>query len=134
MGHISRLQRTSSKIHILEQLIFSSLVSTAEFSKFAGISSSALSQHYLLGFEIAQLEFHISTSFECIGSITTNLNSQVKFVCFFVCFTCGKFSPMRVNCEGGVAAWLPGTLMVSSTQHAGTQTDLISHSRMSGSR
>ena len=31
---------------------------TAEFSKFAGILSAALSQHHLLGFEIAQLEFH----------------------------------------------------------------------------
>ena len=31
---------------------------TAEFSKFAGIFSAALSQHHLLGFEIAQLEFH----------------------------------------------------------------------------
>ena len=33
-------------------------VGTAEFSKFAGILSAALSQHHLLGFEIAQLEFH----------------------------------------------------------------------------
>ena len=32
-------------------------VATAEFSKFAGILSAALSQHHLLGFEIAQLEF-----------------------------------------------------------------------------
>ena len=31
---------------------------TPEFSKFAGILSAALSQHHLLGFEIAQLEFH----------------------------------------------------------------------------
>ena len=31
---------------------------TAEFSKFAGIFSAALSQHHLSGFEIAQLEFH----------------------------------------------------------------------------
>ena len=30
----------------------------AEFSKFAGILSVALSQHYLLVFEIAQLEFY----------------------------------------------------------------------------
>ena len=30
----------------------------AEFSKFTGILSVALSQHHLLGFEIAQLEFH----------------------------------------------------------------------------
>ena len=33
-------------------------VATAEFSKFADILSAALSQHHLLGFEIAQLEFH----------------------------------------------------------------------------
>ena len=33
-------------------------VATAEFSKFAGILSTALSQHHILGFEIAQLEFY----------------------------------------------------------------------------
>ena len=33
-------------------------VATAEFSKFAGILSAALSQHHLLGFEVAQPEFH----------------------------------------------------------------------------
>ena len=33
-------------------------VATAEFSKFAGILSAALSQHHLSGFGIAQLEFH----------------------------------------------------------------------------
>ena len=38
--------------------IFSSPVATAEFSKFAGILSAALSQYHLSGFEIAQLEFH----------------------------------------------------------------------------
>ena len=37
---------------------FSSPVATGEFSKFAGILSAALSQHHLLGFEIAQLEFY----------------------------------------------------------------------------
>ena len=37
---------------------FSSHVTTAEFSKFAGILSVVFSQHHLLGFEIAQLEFH----------------------------------------------------------------------------
>ena len=37
---------------------FSSPVATAEFSKFAGRFRAALSQHHLLGFEIAQLEFH----------------------------------------------------------------------------
>ena len=39
-------------------LIFSSPLATAEFSKFAGILSEALSQHHLSGFEIAQVEFH----------------------------------------------------------------------------
>ena len=40
------------------KLTFSSPLATAEFSKFAGILSVALSQHHLLGFEIAQMEFH----------------------------------------------------------------------------
>ena len=31
---------------------------SSAFSKLAGILSAALSQHHLLGFEIAQLEFH----------------------------------------------------------------------------
>ena len=39
------------------KLTFSSSVVTAEFSKFVGILSAALSQHHLLGFEISQLEF-----------------------------------------------------------------------------
>ena len=38
------------------------VVATAEFSKFAGILSVALSQHHLLGFEIAQLDSITSTS------------------------------------------------------------------------
>ena len=40
------------------KLTFSSPVATAKFSKFAGILSTALSQHHLPGFEVAQLEFH----------------------------------------------------------------------------
>ena len=40
------------------KLTFSSPVATAEFSKFAGILSAALSQHHVSRFEIAQLEFH----------------------------------------------------------------------------
>ena len=40
------------------KLTFSSPVVTAEFSKFVGILSAALSQHHLSGFEIAQLGFH----------------------------------------------------------------------------
>ena len=40
------------------KLTFSSPEATAEFSKFAGILNVALSQHHLLVFEIAQLEFH----------------------------------------------------------------------------
>ena len=40
------------------KLTFSSPVATAELSKFADILSAALSQHHLLGFEVAQLEFH----------------------------------------------------------------------------
>ena len=40
------------------KLTFSSPVATTEFSKFFDILNAALSQHHLLGFEIAQLEFH----------------------------------------------------------------------------
>ena len=40
------------------KLTFSSPVATAEWSKFAGILSAALSQYYVLGFEVAQLEFY----------------------------------------------------------------------------
>ena len=40
------------------KLTLFSPVATAEFSKFAGILSAALSQYHLSGFEIAQLEFH----------------------------------------------------------------------------
>ena len=39
---------------------FSSPVATAEFSKFAGILSAALSQHHLLGFETTQIGFEIA--------------------------------------------------------------------------
>ena len=38
-------------------------MATAEFSRFAGMLSVALSQHQLLGFEIAQLESITSTGF-----------------------------------------------------------------------
>ena len=37
---------------------FFSPMASAEFSKFAGILTAALSRHHLLGFEIVQLEFH----------------------------------------------------------------------------
>ena len=40
------------------KLTFSSPVATAEFSKFAGILRAAFLKHHLLGFEVAQLEFH----------------------------------------------------------------------------
>ena len=42
-------------------------VATAEFSKFAGILSAALSQHDLLGFEIAQLQEKETTEDEMAG-------------------------------------------------------------------
>ena len=46
--------------HFRTGMTFSSPVATAEFFQFAGILSVALSQNHLLGFEIAQLEFHHS--------------------------------------------------------------------------
>ena len=52
--------------HIRSKLTFSSPGTTAEFSKFAGILSAACSQHHLLGFEIAQLEFYHSNGIPSI--------------------------------------------------------------------
>ena len=49
--------KLNSKIQFTGNEIFSP-VATAEFSKFAGVLSAALSQHHIFGFEIAQLEFH----------------------------------------------------------------------------
>ena len=40
------------------KVTFSNPVATAECSRFTGILTAVLSQHHLLGFEIAQLEFH----------------------------------------------------------------------------
>ena len=44
--------------HWNENWPFPVLWPTAEISRFAGILSRALSQHHLLGYEMAQLEFH----------------------------------------------------------------------------
>ena len=48
-------------------------MATAEFSKFAGMLSAALSQHHLSGFEIAQLEFILlNIGYRpCVGPITS---------------------------------------------------------------
>ena len=51
-------KKSKKKTKNKKQLTFSSPVATAEFSKLVGILSAALSLHHLLGFEIAQLEFH----------------------------------------------------------------------------
>ena len=55
-SHASKVMLKILQVRL--QQYFSSPVATAEFSKFAGISSAALSQHHLSGFETAQLEFH----------------------------------------------------------------------------
>ena len=38
---------------------------------------------------------------------------------FFFFFACGSSAPVRVECEGHAAAWLAGTLVVSSVQRHG---------------
>ena len=49
---------------------FSSLVATAEFSKFVGIFSAALSQHHLLGFQKLNWNSITSTSFVRSDALT----------------------------------------------------------------
>ena len=56
------------------RLTFSSPVSTAEFSKFAGILSVALLQHHLSGFEIAQPEFHTCSFWSLIIVLNDRLS------------------------------------------------------------
>ena len=34
-------------------------------------------------------------------------------------FSCGSSAPVRVECEGGTAAWLAGTLGTASVQRLG---------------
>ena len=51
-------------------------MATAEFSKFAGILSATLSQHHLLGFEIAQLEFLLMKVKEESEKVGLKLNIQ----------------------------------------------------------
>ena len=59
-------------------------MATAEFSKFAGILSAALSQHHLLGFEIAQPEFHHlhSTSHSRMSGILVPQDAPNSFYIF----------------------------------------------------
>ena len=47
-------------------------MATAEFSQFVGILSAALSQHHLLGYEIAQLE-EAQTGIKIAGRNINNL-------------------------------------------------------------
>ena len=59
------------------KLTFSSPVATAEFSKFAGILSAALSQHHLSGFGIAQVEFYQGLECKSRKSRNTCSNRQI---------------------------------------------------------
>ena len=79
------------------KLTFSSPVATAEFSKFAGILSAALSQHHLLGFEKTQLthsrcpikscwmnwKYLFILQIKCISSWTS-----ATCIVFFNCYYC----------------------------------------------
>jgi len=60
------------------KIAFSSPVSTAEFSKFAGIWSAALSQHHLLKLEIAQLDFITSTNLFVVMFLKAHLTSESR--------------------------------------------------------
>ena len=57
--------------------LFQSCVATDEFSQFAGILSAALSQHHLLGFEIAQLEFAFGGQWDLITEFTQDWGNRL---------------------------------------------------------
>ena len=59
------------------KLTFFSPVATAEFSKFAGILSAALSQHHLLGFEIAQLKIDLQYELAVLDIYPENMKTLI---------------------------------------------------------
>ena len=63
-------------------------MATAEFSKFAGILSAALSQHHLSGLELAQLEFHHLNAGD-LGSIPGSVRSSGY----------GNGNPLQYSCS-----------------------------------
>ena len=77
------------------KLNFSSPVVTAEFSKFAGILSAALSQHHLVVFEIAHdpnFSHYWLALFQCTGTVYTvsDLSPCVSYF-WWCCRYCFKF-------------------------------------------
>ena len=60
-------------------------MTTAEFSKFAGILSAALSQHHLSGFEIWLLVYMV---FFCIKSVSFGVGQETLFL-IFLAMPCG---------------------------------------------
>ena len=83
-------------------------MATAEFSKFAGILSAALSQHHLSGFEIAQLEFIISTSFVVILP-KAHLTSHSRMSCSMYKFSTYKTEWERLEISSRKSEILKGT-------------------------
>ena len=59
-------------------------MATAELSKFPDILSAARSQHHLLGFEIAQLEYITSNSFVCSEASQGPLGFTLQDVWLYV--------------------------------------------------
>ena len=64
-------------------------MASAECSTFAALLSAALSQHHLLGFEIAQLEFH---HLEVVKQGMARVNIDVLGISELRCTGMGKFN------------------------------------------
>ena len=68
-------------------------MATAEFSKFAGILSAALSQHHLLGLEIGQLEFHHLTTLSVMMLPKAHLTSHSRMSDSVIPWTVARQTP-----------------------------------------
>ena len=81
-------------------------MATAVFSKFTGIVSTALSQHHLSGFEIAQLEFHL------LHSVTAAAATKSLQSCPTLCDPIVS-SPPGSSVPGILQALVPSKMFVT---------------------
>ena len=68
----------------MKKLTFSSPMATAEFSKFSGILSAALSQHHLLGFEIFESILFNLTIIYTLLIMTSTRNHLTLYLLFLL--------------------------------------------------
>ena len=79
----------------MKKLTFSSPMATAEFSKFSGILSAALSQHHLLGFEIFEsILFNLTIICTLLIMTSTRNHLTLYLLSIFIIHLLSVFHPI----------------------------------------